>query len=438
MDLVATAAVAVIAAAVVGVLRGLDVRLVLAAAALTLGALAGDLRPVVGKFLTTFSDEKFVVPICSAMGFAYVLRATRCDAHMVRVLVAPLRRVRWLLVPGVVAAGFLVNVPVISQASTAVCLGTVVVPLMRAAGFSATAIGATLLLGCSVGGELLNPGAPELNSVATVAKCDPREVVPHVATLVFPMLLVSAAALWLLSRLDPPTAAAPVVPAEVVERLNPFKAIVPLVPLALLFLSGPPLSLVTVAPEWVGAKVAGGPANARFIGLAMLVGVLAAMLVSGREAKGCMKAFFEGAGYGFANIVSLIVTANGFGTGIEQAGLARHLGDLIAASPGLLHPLAGVVPFGFAWVSGSGMASTQSLYSFFHGPAVALDADPLGVGAMVAVGSAAGRTMSPAAAVVFMCATLSGARGPDLVKRVAGPLLLGLTTIVLLRSLGAI
>jgi len=224
----------------------------------------------------------------------------------------------------------------------------------------------------------------------------------------------------------------------VTERLNPFKALVPLVPLALLFLSGPPLSLVTIAPEWVGAKAAGGPANARFIGLAMLVGVSAAMLVSGREAKGCLKTFFEGAGYGFANIVSLIVTANCFGVGIEQAGLARHLGELIAASPGLLHPLAGLVPFGFAWVSGSGMASTQSLYGFFHGPAVTLNADPLGVGALVAVASAAGRTMSPAAAVVFMCATLSGARGPDLVKRVAGPLVLGLTAIVVLRSVGVL
>ncbi len=438
MDFVAGAAVAVIAAAVVGVLRGLDVRLVLLAAALTLGALAGDLKPVVGQFLRTFSDEKFVVPICSAMGFAYVLRATRCDTHMVRVLVAPLRRVRWLLVPGVVGAGFLVNIPVISQASTAVCLGTVVVPLLRAAGFSATAIGATLLLGCSVGGELLNPGAPELNSVATVAKCDPRAVVPHVATLIGPMLLVSAAAFWLLSRLDPPTAVTAEVVPEVPERLNPLKALVPLVPLALLFLSGPPLNLVTVAPEWVGATAAGGAVNSRLIGLAMLLGVLAAMLVSGRAAAGCMKSFFEGAGYGFANIVSLIVTANCFGEGIKQAGLAKHLGDLIAASPGLLHPLAGVVPFGFAWVSGSGMASTQSLYGFFHGPAVALDADPLAVGAMVAVGSAAGRTMSPAAAVVFMCATLSGARGPDLVKRVAGPLVVGLATVVLLRSFGVV
>src|SRR5207253_1624730 len=82
----------------------------------------------------TFSSEKFVVPICSAMGFAYVLRHTECDKHLVRLLTAPLRHVRFLLVPGVVLVGFVVNVPVISQTSTAVCIGPVVVPLLRAAG----------------------------------------------------------------------------------------------------------------------------------------------------------------------------------------------------------------------------------------------------------------------------------------------------------------
>ena len=36
---------------------------------------------------------------------------------------------------------------------------------MRAAGYSMATIGACLLLGASVGGELLNPGAPELLTV---------------------------------------------------------------------------------------------------------------------------------------------------------------------------------------------------------------------------------------------------------------------------------
>ncbi|MFO0848482.1 MAG: hypothetical protein U0871_07995 [Gemmataceae bacterium] len=190
------AALLLIAAAVLGVLRGWDVRLVLLAAALALGGLAGDPAPVVRTFLDTFSNEKFVVPICSAMGFAYVLRHTGCDRHLVRVLVEPVRRVRFLTVPGVVLAGFVVNVPVISQTSTAVCLGAVVVPVMRAAGFGPAATGAALLLGASVGGELLNPGAPELLTVKDKTGVDTREMVPVVLPLVLPVLVVSTLVLW--------------------------------------------------------------------------------------------------------------------------------------------------------------------------------------------------------------------------------------------------
>ncbi len=111
------------------------------------------MTPVVREFLATFSNEKFVVPICSAMGFAYVLKHTGCERHLVLLLVKPLRTIRVLLVPGVVFVGFLVNVPLVSQTSTAVCLGAVVVPLMRASGYSMATIGACLLLGASVGGE---------------------------------------------------------------------------------------------------------------------------------------------------------------------------------------------------------------------------------------------------------------------------------------------
>jgi len=437
-------AILVITVAVVLVLRGIDVRIVLLGAALLLGALAGDIRPIVREFLITFSNEKFVVPICSAMGFAYVLKLTQCDVHMVRVLTAPLSYVRLLMVPGVVGCGFLVNIPVISQASTAVCLGTVVVPLMRAAGYTSTAIGATLLVGASVGGELLNPGAPELNTVAAKVGCGPREVVPEIVPIVLPVLIVTGLSLWLLTRLRDGSAVPPPMEAKVehVGGVNYLKAAVPLIPLAILFASGPPLNFFTIEPEWVAAADPSGKPSpyysSRLIGFAMLIGTLAAALAGPGQAKGCMKAYFEGAGFGFTNIVSLIVTASCFGKGIEAVKLADHLGDLIAAYPGLLHPLAGFVPMAFGWVSGSGMASTQSLYGFFYEPTLALEQDPKAVGAMVSVGAAVGRTMSPVAAVVLMCASLTGAKPLDLVIRVCGPLMLGLTVAVLLRTFGLI
>src|SRR5256885_7420001 len=97
---------------------------------------------IVRKFLSTFADEKFVIPICTAMGFAYVLRHTGCDQHLVQLLAKPVRLMRRVLVPGTVLIGFFVNVPIISQTSTAVTIGPVLVPLLCAARLHPATIGA--------------------------------------------------------------------------------------------------------------------------------------------------------------------------------------------------------------------------------------------------------------------------------------------------------
>ena len=471
MDFSLWISVAIVFASVAAVFRGVDVRLALFAGALALGVVAGETYEVVRTFLKTFSNEKFVVPICSAMGFAYVLKLTGCDRHLVRMLMHPLRHVRFLMVPGVVLVGFLVNIPVISQTSTAVCLGTVVVPLMRAAGFAPLTIGATLLLGVSIGGELLNPGAPELLTVSAKTGVPTTRMWSDILPLVIPQLVVAAIVLWImevrtasgerqLPETPTPVADAPGSPEELPPEgpINPLKAFVPLVPLALLFLAGPPLNLVPIPQKWVvdrppaaSTAAVGGVAgqyaieetrdkatSSRLIGLAMLVGVAVAAAVTPGKAGGCMRAFFDGAGSGFTNIISLIVTATCFGTGIRVAGLADHLEALIAAEPTLLQPLAAFVPAGFGFVCGSGMATTQSLYGFFYGPSVALGADPVGVGMMVSLGAAAGRTMSPVAAVVLMCAALTETKPFTLVKRVAPPLIIGLIVVVGLRVAGVV
>ncbi len=452
MALTSVLILVLIGLAVLIVTRGADVRVALFAAALAIAGVTGTVTPVVREFLGTFSNEKFVVPICTAMGFAYVLKHTGCERHLVLLLVKPLRHARWLLVPGVVAVGFLVNVPVISQTSTAVCLGPVVIPLMRAAGYSMVTIGACLLLGVSVGGELLNPGAPELLTVFDKTGVPPTEQARrYLPPVVLTQFAVSATVLWLLTRwwergtragatsepvLEPPADEPP-------ERINLLKAMVPLVPLGLLFASGlpAPYNLFEVPEAWVTLPKGGqrDPAyGSRLIGLAMLVGVGAAMAATPFKSRACVKQFFDGAGYGFANIISLIVTANCFGAAIRESELAAELGRVIRTFPRLLEPLAAFVPLAFAAVSGSGMASTQSLYGFFHSPAVALGLDPTAVGALVSVGSAAGRTMSPVAAVVLMCASLTGTRPIDLVKRVAPPLVIGLVVVIALRGAGVL
>lgn len=441
-------AMLVVAAAVWAIFRGLDVRLALMLAAVIISCMAGDLRPVVREFLGTFSNEKFVVPICSAMGFAYVLRHTQCDQHLVHLLTNPLQRARGLLIPGVVCVGFLVNIPVISQTSTAVCLGAVVVPLMRAAGISPVTIGASILLGASLGGELLNPGAPELNTVAESYKpvegqkpVSPQDVVPAVSRLVFVHLAIATAIFWWLSlRYERTVRTLMPEPARPQEdfRVNYLRAFVPVVPLLLLFVTGPPLNLLNVPLEWVADDKAKAAYGTRLIGLAMLVGVVIAMFIAPRSASGVPKAFFEGAGYGFAVVISIIVTANCFGVALKQVGLAERLAEVIKAAPNLLIPLAAGVPLAFAALSGSGMAATQSLFGFFVKPAEDAGLNRLDLGALVSIGAAAGRTMSPVAAVTLMSATMTQTNPFTLAKRVAVPLLISWTIVVGLRLMGIV
>jgi DcuC family C4-dicarboxylate transporter len=237
---------------------------------------------------------------------------------------------------------------------------------------------------------------------------------------------------------------ADVVVVENGERINLFKALVPFVPLVFLLISGPPLNWIQIPKDWlipvdwIKDKEKSKIFDARLIGAAMIAGAVVAGLTSFSKLRSVPKSFFEGAGYAFAEIVSLIVVAQAFGKAIELAGFKKFLEVLILQNESLLLPLAAALPSGFAFLSGSGMAATSSLYEIFVEPARHLGHDPMQVGALVSIASAAGRTMSPFAAVVLMSAKMTGTNPFDLVRRVAPPLLIGIVTIVILRSWGMI
>lgn len=447
----------VVVLAVVGVARRIDVRLVLFGAAIALGAIAGDIGPIVRTFLRTLCAEQYIVPICSAMGFAQVLRHSGCDQHLVQLLVKPIRRFRVLLIPGAVSVACIVNISIISQASTSVAVGAVLVPLMRSARLSNTTIGATLLLGASIGGELLNPGAPEMNTVARELKVESADCIERVYPLLAVQFVVATAVFWWMSlrseRREPRVPDSTSAADQESFRVNYFKAAVPVIPLALLMIVGPPFNLVTIPKEWVvdpnplakfrpEMNAAVGAAyeqwvretqvaafGSRLIGVSMLIGaVLAAFAAPGR-AGATARVFFEGAGYALTNIVSLIVVAACFGAGIKELHLDSPIQTLIGQRPDLVWPLAGTTTLAFAALSGSGMAATQSLFKTFAISELGTET-LLRVGALTSIAAAAGRTMSPVAAVVLTCGKLTDSEPLVIARRVALPLLVATATTI--------
>lgn len=444
----------VIAFAIAAVVRRVDVRLVLLLAALALGCLAGHPEEIVQKFLTTLVSEQFALPIGCCLGFVYVLRQTGCDEHLVRLLVRPIQRVRPLLIPGTVLIGAFVNIPVISQTSTAALVGTVLVPLLRAARISPVTLGSALLLGSSIGGEILNPGAPEVRTVSQASEValTPHGWISRALPLLLIELTVATAVFWLLSLRAESNPSRDREGAETPPlldgsgsdkksfRLNPLKAAIPFVPITLLFLTAlpEPFRLFRVPVEWlVDVKHFQGTESqfrasfdCRLIGTAMLIGVAAAALTERKQIPRTALTFFEGVGFAFAQIISLIVAASCFGEGVKQIGLATLLGQALEMWPSFLVPAAIGLPASFALLCGSGMATTQSLFGFFVEPARYLHYDPLRLGALVSLASAAGRTISPVAAVTLMCASLAEVNPFQLVRRLVIPVLAGLLALL--------
>lgn len=446
--------VLIIAGAVVAVFRRVDVRLAIGGAGLLLGLAGGDPWSVIRAFMASFVDPKTVIPICFAMGFAFVLKETGCDQHLVQLLVVPLRRARLLLVPGTVLVGFLVNIPIVSQTGTAASVGPVLIPLLFAMRIAPVAAGAALLVGCSIGGELMNPGGTQYGAITkgilTVTGREVSQVACVEATqaLNFTQLAVATlvlCALWFWSERRGETtseASTSIDTAAEPFRVNYAKALVPIVPLVLLFLVSPPTAVLRFPEEWLAtSSEAPGLFSSRLVGAAMLVGfavATAVCLVYDQKPSilsSATRGFFDGLGFGFREIISIIAVAASFSDGVMLVGLGKLIQEGVTWMPHLLVPVAGYLTMAFAFLCGSGIAATKGLFDVFAESAVRHGFDPLEVGAVMAICADAGRTMSPVAAVTLMCARLTGTQPLDLVRRVALPLVAGVSAAIVLALL---
>jgi len=422
---------------IVLIARRLDVRLVLLLGALPLFVSAGGLSSMIVAVASEMANPGTVVPICAAIGFAFVLRLTECDQHLVRLLLRPLRTVRVLMIPGGILAGYLINTTIVSQTGTAAVLGPVLIPLLRAAGLGPIMAGAILLLGSSMGGELFNPGAVEMRKLAELTGLSGSQVIARSARLNLCSAAGALTAFWLLAvrrerrftGKQPPG----LIPAEdsvgaEQQPVNLIKAMVPVLPIVLLSLDA------LIGPNPVTRSLV-GPAR---ILAALLIGVVAAGLTSLEKAGGLTTAFFEGAGYAYTHVISLIVAASTFAEGIRLSGLIGLLIQAMVPWPAVALVVATGSSWGLAFVSGTGIAPAVAIMEFFVPAAGSMGIDPTRLGALTAIGAHFGRTMSPAAAVVVMSARLSDSQPWDLIREVAIPLLIGGVVLLLAALLNVV
>jgi C4-dicarboxylate transporter, DcuC family len=171
---------------------------------------------------------------------------------------------------------------------------------------------------------------------------------------------------------------------------------------------------------------------------AMLIGAAVAALLDRGCAGKLPGAFFEGAGFAYHHVISLIVVASTFARGVQESGLIEIAVNGMSGWPALALAVTLTGPWALAVVSGTGIAPAVSIMQFFVPVASDMGVDPMKMGTLAAMGAHFGRTMSPAAAVVAMSARLSLANPSDLIRRVAGPLMAGGVALLLATLFGLV
>ena len=417
--MILAATVLIIALALYALLREVDVRLVLFLAGLALASLA--LKPLVifDTFLAEMGNGKTIGPICSAMGFAWVLRATGCDRAMVRLLLAPTRWMRGLLIPLGCIVGFITNTAITSQTASAAAVGPILVPLLLAAGYSPVVAAATRVRGCSGGGSLLNPGDADLVAIHESSQAPMSQAL---AAMVAPLASGFAAAVLLFSLFSRRATVAPENAAAIEQQpIEWHKALLPPIPILLIFLMLPGVFFSSLpAPFEKGLPVSH----------AMIVGTIIVLLVHGKDFSQQVKSFFEGMGYGYMNVISLIVTSSCFIAGMTATGLTDSLVQLVSGTGAGGKIASGVFPGALGVISGSGIGPSVAFAKAVLPPLKDNMPLALDLGSLAAIAASFGRTMSPVAAVVIFSATLTGVSTWKVIRRIA-PVLIPAYVVVL-------
>lgn len=409
------------------IIKDFDVRFILLMAGIVFASLAGKPWIIFDQFLKTMGDGKIIGPICSAMGFSFVLQKTGCDREMVKAFIAPIRKIKWALVPGGIIVGFLANSAITSQTAAAAAVGPILIPLMIAAGWHPITAASTLLLGCSIGGNLLNPGEPDIVAIQQATNADFATIITHVLGPSLISLFTATIVFTIFAFKKKPT---DTVHTNYEDhdfsnlKVNYFKAIFPVLPIFLLLLFQPRFNLF---PQFLQMYPGGAP-----VSHVMIFCMLLLIFFHPKKLNALSKDFYEGLGHGYVQVISLIITASCFIAGLEAYGIVDLLLHFIREKGVLSTSLSAVIPSSLAILSGSGTAPSVSFSKAILPALSQVDLDyALSLGTLGGIGASIGRTMSPVAAVVVFTSTFIGVKPIALIKRTAPALGFALISAVL-------
>ena len=404
--------IVILLATVYALIKQYETKMILFASGLLLCILGGSPMNAFEAFATRMTTGSLIQPILSVMGFAYVMKATECDKHLVNLLSKGLVRLRPILIPGAALVTFAINTALPSAAGAAAAVGAILIPILMEAGISPAMAGAAVL---AAFGSMINPGLSHNPHVAGIAGVEVMDVIAvHYAADVAAVIIgaLSLAVLAFILKEDGRESGVDASAAGLgvtTFKVNYLKAVVPVIPILILILG----ATKTVAAF---SKVS--------IPAAMLIGVICGLFASLTDTKldkqyveKVSKAFFDGMGNAFANIMGIIIAAAVFVKGLETIGLIESFIDAMIGSPGIVKIAATFGPFLLGVVSGSGDAAAIAFNEAVTPQAVQFGLEIVNMGSVSSLGGALGRTMSPLAGAAIIVASLAGVNPLEVAKR---------------------
>lgn len=402
------------------IIKRYETRMVLFTSGLIMALISGKPLVAIDAFATAMVNPGLVTVICTVMGFAYVMKLTKCDAHLVHLLAGGLTKCRPILIPGTIVITFAINIALPSAAGCAAAVGAIMIPALIGAGVHPALAGSAVLAG--TWGSTLSPGATHNPFIAKLANTDVMTVIAvltpaDLAALAVVVVVLTATAY--LRKEHNVTMLSDVENKQETEafKVNLIKAIVPVVPLVLLVLGS---KQVHVIPEVTVPQ-------------AMIFGTILGFVVTLVNAQEITKQFFAGMGDAFGSVVGIIIAAAVFNKGMELIGLTGALIDAMKHSESIAKLAATFGPFIVAVLSGSGDAATLAFNGAITPHAQQFGFGIIQMGQQAQVVGALGRSMSPVAGAAIVCAGLAGVNPVELTKR-NGPamLLAAIVTMVVL------
>lgn len=397
----------IVVAAGYAIIKRYENRLVLLGAGILMCLVALKPNTAFDQFQKSMTNAGLITAICSVLGFAFVMKLTGADRHLVHLCAGFVKRFRYALIPLSALVTFVIGIALPSASGVAAAVGAVLIPVMLAAGIHPAMAAAAIVAGSY--GSNLSPGSAHVVMVAKLAKATEVQVIsgqtlPTLLTVIAAVIVLSV---WAFVKKEDRGHEGTGEAQEESLKVNLLKAFVPVLPLVLLVLGS-----MDRFKAW----------NMQ-VSTAMVIGAIVALVIGFASDRinptDVTKSFFDGMGKAYGDIIGIIIAAGVFTAGLKAVGLIDLLLNAMKGAEGIAAAAGTWGPMLIAGLSGSGDAATLAFNEAVTPHAAQLGLSVMNLGNLAALSGSLGRTMSPVAGVVIVAAGLAKVSPMEVVKRTA-------------------